>query len=168
MDTLVVTGHRPDKLGGYGWNIFSKLVGVAMEQIRHEKPDMVVSGMALGWDLACAIATIRLRDEKHMNIRLRCVIPFASQYTKWRDEKAVFLWTKALCKTDEVMLLRRGAPTSTTQAIFWLDEHQSGTDHRQQNGSHYQDQHNRRHVFGALAARTARHDHNNQCNHPYP
>ena len=26
MDTLVVTGHRPDKLGGYGWDNFSQLV----------------------------------------------------------------------------------------------------------------------------------------------
>lgn len=121
MDTLMVTGHRPDKLGGYGWGVFASLVAFAEEQILAEAPKIVVSGMALGWDLAVAVAAIRLR-EQGMDIRLRSVLPFASQYVKWRDPKAAFIWTKVLCKADEVILLQRGAPNGSVQAIFWLDE----------------------------------------------
>ncbi len=57
-----------------------------------------------------------------MNIRLLCAVPFSSQYAVWREPKAVFLYTKILCRADEVVLLRRGKPKSQWEAVLWLDE----------------------------------------------
>ena len=93
-----------------------------MDVIREQKPECVISGMAMGWDMATAIATIKLRDEEHLNIRLACTPPFSSQYTVWRDQKAVFLYTKILCKADVMYSLHRGAPANKHQAVELLDK----------------------------------------------
>ncbi len=119
---LVCTGHRPDKLGGYDFEVFRKLVAFAREVIRVENPDVLVTGMALGWDLACAVAAIQLRDEEHLNISVRCVIPFSAQYKIWRDRKILFIWAKVLCKADDVQIVHHGQPSGIEVASYWLEE----------------------------------------------
>ncbi len=119
---LVVTGHRPDKTGGYGIPVFKQLVELAKNEIRAKNPDVLICGMALGWDLACAIATIQLRDQEHMAIELWAYVPFGAQASTWKDEKLLAMWTKALVRADRVELLHRGAPTDKSQAVQWLQE----------------------------------------------
>ena len=55
---VAATGHRPDKLGGYGEEVFEKLVQLAMGflEAHHSKITYGISGMALGWDMAYAEA----------------------------------------------------------------------------------------------------------------
>lgn len=74
---LAVTGHRPDKLGGYWSHVMERLTEFAETQLRKLKPDVVISGMALGWDQAIAEAAIDL------NIDLHAYIPFEGQELKW-------------------------------------------------------------------------------------
>ena len=74
---LAATGHRPHKLGGYGMEIELKLKRLAREYITAIKPDEAISGMALGWDMAFAEATIEL------GIPLTAAIPHTSQANSW-------------------------------------------------------------------------------------
>lgn len=54
------TGHRPDKLGGYGAGVSSRLVDLARAALLRCRPNEVMSGMALGWDTALALGAIEL------------------------------------------------------------------------------------------------------------
>lgn len=53
-----VTGHRPDKLGGYSLENNQKLTRFAISILKKENLDdlSIVTGMALGWDQAVANA----------------------------------------------------------------------------------------------------------------
>lgn len=76
------TGHRPDKLGGYGEDVMERLVHVAAvwlaDNTKHG--DRVITGMALGWDIALARACVEL------NIPYICAIPFVGQQRMWPKE----------------------------------------------------------------------------------
>lgn len=77
MTIYAATGHRPDKLGGYGPRIDDRLRNLAYSFFVAAKPDEAVSGMALGWDMAFAEAALTL------GIPLTAAIPFAGQESKW-------------------------------------------------------------------------------------
>jgi hypothetical protein len=74
---LAATGHRPDKLGGYDLSIYRKLVGLAYSYLRKQTPDVVISGMALGWDQAVAEAAVKASTP------FIAAIPFRGQESKW-------------------------------------------------------------------------------------
>lgn len=74
---LAGTGHRPDKLGGYGNDVLTALYRLALGELRTLQPDRVISGMAQGWDTALALAAIT------MNIHLTAAIPFKGQELRW-------------------------------------------------------------------------------------
>jgi len=78
---LAGTGHRPDKLGGYGARVSARLVDLARVVLVKHRPDEVISGMALGWDTALALAAIEL------GIPLTAAVPFEGQERKWRPEQ---------------------------------------------------------------------------------
>jgi len=65
---LSVTGHRPNKIGGYSEGVFANLCSFARTKLMDIKPTKVMLGMALGWDQAVAIACIDLEIpfEAHM------------------------------------------------------------------------------------------------------
>lgn len=78
---LVGTGHRPDKLGGYG-NVEAakRLVDLAIEELEEIKPAWVLSGMAQGWDTTLAWAAWALK------IPFAAIIPCANQESRWPRE----------------------------------------------------------------------------------
>lgn len=53
---IAVTGHRPNELGGYNYVIRSRLESFATGILAERKPDLVITGMAQGWDQAVALA----------------------------------------------------------------------------------------------------------------
>lgn len=71
------TGHRPDKLGGYDGQTADRLFDFAIRHIEQLKPDLIISGMALGWDMALAEAAWALEIPFH------AYIPFRGQELKW-------------------------------------------------------------------------------------
>jgi uncharacterized phage-like protein YoqJ len=75
---LSVTGHRPDKLGGYKTEIFSALTGFAITMLLELEPDKIITGMALGWDQAVACASIEL------DIPYIAAIPCYGQEKVWQ------------------------------------------------------------------------------------
>jgi uncharacterized phage-like protein YoqJ len=74
---LAATGHRPNKLGGYREGLTRKLEALASEFIVREQPTIIITGMALGWDLAVANAAWRHR------IEFIAAVPFVGQERKW-------------------------------------------------------------------------------------
>lgn len=78
------TGHRPDKLGGYDDEVYVKLVKFAIFHLNELKPDLVISGMALGWDQALAQAAVNL------NIPFHAYIPFKGQEANWFYKSQVY------------------------------------------------------------------------------
>jgi len=75
-----VTGHRPPAYGGYGYDVFEKLVDVAKEGLFMVQPFRVITGMALGWDMAVAWACVETR------VAFDAYIPFHEQGQRWTQE----------------------------------------------------------------------------------
>ena len=63
---VAATGHRPvkitngDKLNAYDSTVFDRVVALAAASLKHVKAEVVISGMALGWDMAIAEAARQL------------------------------------------------------------------------------------------------------------
>ena len=76
---LVVTGHRPQDLGGYGQESFLLLVDFAARYLQRAKYriDTVICGMAQGWDMAIAQACLQV------GIPFRAFVPFLGQESQW-------------------------------------------------------------------------------------
>lgn len=84
------TGHRPDKLYlGYSDEGLKILVKLAVIYLKSspEPIDAVISGLALGWDTALALAAVKLK------IPLIAAIPFEGQEKMWK-ESDVIRWQK--------------------------------------------------------------------------
>ena len=77
------TGHRPDKLGGYSDEVLERAIAVAEESIVGY--DTVISGMALGWDTALAIAAV------NKGIPFIAAVPFLGYEARWSaDSQNIF------------------------------------------------------------------------------
>lgn len=76
---IAATGHRPDKLGGYGIDVYERLTQFAKGAIARCDPEQVISGMAMGWDMAVAEAAIQLK------VPLVSAIPFKGQHDRWSE-----------------------------------------------------------------------------------
>ena len=77
---MAVTGHRPEKVGGYSDEASKRLTTFAEEMLKFYKPEAVITGMALGWDQAVAQACINLK------IPFLAYCPCKEQDRKWFPE----------------------------------------------------------------------------------
>jgi len=107
------TGHRPDRLGGYGDNRIQEAVKAELDKIVWEliKDNDVItfySGMAIGVDmwaaeiveLICSLLNPERRHDIPMG-RLCAVIPFVGQQNRWPVESQL-KWTKLIHKADDL------------------------------------------------------------------
>jgi uncharacterized phage-like protein YoqJ len=74
------TGHRPDKLGGYGPQVADKLMFLARDWLIVYQPEHVISGGALGWDQALAWAAYATKTPFTM------ALPFPGFEDRWPEE----------------------------------------------------------------------------------
>lgn len=100
MKRIAATGHRPKRLHLTGYDL-KPLVALAGQWFDREKPDLVISGMALGWDQAVAMAAI---DRK---IPVHAYIPFVGQADKW-PKASCELYSRILAECAETKLLDLG------------------------------------------------------------
>lgn len=98
---IAATGHRPDKLGGYSKAVLQHLIGGAIGYLEEQKPTMVISGMAQGWDTAWALAALDLK------IPLLCALPFEGQFSKWPIESQL-LWADIVKRANNVVFVYKG------------------------------------------------------------
>lgn len=117
MSPLIVcgTGHRPDKLGGYGEKVTGNLVRTAYEWLMNNKPDMVITGMALGWDQALGWAAY---DAK---IPFIAAVPFAGQEKAWPAVSQEW-YRDLLALAEEVTIVSDGgyAPWKMQERNKWM------------------------------------------------
>jgi len=98
MLIISATGHRPDKLGGYGADAAINLRAIAAQYLTRTKPDAVIVGMALGWDQAVGWAAVSL------GIPVHAAIPFAGQEKAWPLEaQASYGALLALCSSQTIV-----------------------------------------------------------------
>lgn len=100
---LSFTGHRPDKLGGYGDEVFDRLVEFAVKVLRprQNEIDHVVVGGALGWDTAVAHAAFAL------DIPYLLAEPFLGQCARWpQDSKTRYAEMEA--RAQKVIVVCEG------------------------------------------------------------
>lgn len=95
--TVAGTGHRPNKLGGYSPEAFINLMNILDKWIKENKPTKVISGLAMGFDLALAKVTI------DNNIPLICAIPCKDQQKLWsKDIQYLYNSIVLECLTNEI------------------------------------------------------------------
>lgn len=107
--TACVTGHRPDRLGGFnGWRAEKcqkenrdKLIQVVY-QATTAGYDTFITGMALGIDQLFAEAVLYVKENVNHDIKLIAAIPFPSQHKKW-PLHAQRKYLDLLAKVDEVI-----------------------------------------------------------------
>lgn len=92
------TGHRPMNLPcryseNHPWA--KRVKSDLKDWLIQIKPDVIISGMALGWDTWVAEAAVDL------GVKLWCYIPFRGQGTKW-SEGMLIRYQKLLEKADFV------------------------------------------------------------------
>ena len=86
MFVVAGTGHRSDKLGGYDSSTYERVFKCAVIALQEQRPDLVISGMALGWDMALAEAAYALE------IKFKAYVPFEGQESKWpRESRRLYL-----------------------------------------------------------------------------
>lgn len=101
MTVVSATGHRPDKLGGYSTAARVRLTRFAESVIPSYSPTEFVSGMALGWDTACALACLSL------GVPLVAAVPFEGQESRWPEEsQRLFRWI--LSRASRVVVVSPG------------------------------------------------------------
>lgn len=93
---IAATGHRPDKLGGYGFETRQRLQKIACEYLALAAVDSVISGMALGWDQAFAHAAYDL------GIPYVAAVPFPGQEKRWPESSRAY-YRKLLDRADDVV-----------------------------------------------------------------
>jgi uncharacterized phage-like protein YoqJ len=89
------TGHRPDKLGGYDPHTSLKVARLAVRVLEHYQPQLVISGMAQGWDMALAQAAVSLKIPYH------AYVPFNGHHLVWPS--ATKAYYRALLARAEVL-----------------------------------------------------------------
>lgn len=99
-----VTGHRPNKLGGYGPEATELLDTLCNGLLKHLKAknrvSRVLTGMALGFDQAIARSCI-LND-----IEFDAVVPFLGQELSWPEESQdTYKWIISQARIRKVVSL---------------------------------------------------------------
>lgn len=107
-----VTGHRPDKLGGYLPNPIADFV---MDEMRRRflriKPTHIITGMALGVDQWAARIALEL------GIPFIAAVPFAGQELAWRDESQRDEYRELLELADSVHIVSGGGYTKAKMHV---------------------------------------------------
>lgn len=101
IKVLAGTGHRPSKIGGYKEEAHLYRLKLLTKVLNKLKPEKVISGMALGFDIELAEAAISL------NIPLLAAIPFINQDKIW-PEKSKIIYQELLNKASEKVIVCEG------------------------------------------------------------
>ena len=96
--TCAGTGHRPPKLGGYGDDVYARLVAFTRRWVDALQPKLVISGAALGFDFALADAAIAAGAPLHL------AIPCDTQASKWPPaSQRKYEWLRARATSERIV-----------------------------------------------------------------
>lgn len=115
---ISATGHRPNKLGGYGQDAYIRLVKLAENYLVELKPTDIITGMALGWDQAWAHAGINL------GIKVHAAIPFLGQESQWPESSQKhFKWLFYQCAGQIIVSEGGYSPYKMQVRNEWMVDH---------------------------------------------
>lgn len=102
---LAGTGHRPDKIiykgqNAYNSKVFNILSDFIEEHLKVLNPTLVITGMALGFDQALAMACI------NSNIKFHAYIPCPNQDLKWTKDSKI-LYKNLLEKAEKQVIISK-------------------------------------------------------------
>ena len=121
---IVVTGHRPPKIGGYDWNnplrthlrqrLRTLLVALAADawlkgSTAAERSVELISGGALGWDQDCAGVAYRV------GIPYTLYVPFIGQESRW-PKQSRDVYAEVVKRASKVVLCHIDRPQSDGHA----------------------------------------------------
>lgn len=109
MTIVAFTGHRPvkllgysdearDRLRAYARNVLSPFAPLGFQSCQHK----VISGMALGWDMAIAGAAVDLR------IPLIAAVPFVGHHSKWVNDSDKMEYLKLSNAAERIEVVSPG------------------------------------------------------------
>jgi len=114
------TGHRPQKLGGFTIpnKTFNYVCKAAEEILIKERPDKIITGMALGWDTWLAQISHKL------GVPFIAAIPFIGQESMWPNASKE-LYRELLTKSFEVVIVSDGgySPQKMMARNEWMVDH---------------------------------------------
>lgn len=114
---LSCTGHRPERLGGYGHDVWMRLLDLSCEFLSDCSPTCVISGMALGWDQAMAYSCII------KGIPFVAAIPFIGQDASW-PTKSRDLYNEILGRSREIHVVSKSrSKVSFMKRNMWMVDH---------------------------------------------
>ncbi|AFZ11366.1 hypothetical protein Cri9333_0392 [Crinalium epipsammum PCC 9333] len=109
MKIVGVTGHRPQKLAPanvcYSDEVLKQLTRLALIHLRKLEPCQVITGMALGWDCAIAIAAL------HLEIPVVAAVPFEGQELQWPEQSQIRykkILRKISANNGEIVIVSQG------------------------------------------------------------
>jgi uncharacterized phage-like protein YoqJ len=118
---LALTGHRPNKLGGeynHVGPVSSKIITVLMAVILDNKPEYIITGMALGADTLWAYAAIATETP------FIAAIPFKGQENAWPHRSQVGYY-ELLGRAKEIVVVCQGgyAPWKMQKRNEYMVDH---------------------------------------------
>lgn len=110
---LAGTGHRPNKLGNewaYDGPVTKAVQDETVSVLKHLKPSLVISGMALGFDTILALCALS------EGIPLEAAIPFEGQESRWSpDHQGLYRWVLAQPGVSQVVV---GGPGTVGSQMY--------------------------------------------------
>lgn len=108
--SIVVMGHRPPELGGYGENLFASAVRRRLSEVIAAKASMhddlvVISGMNLGAE------TLGVEAAAESGVVYEAILPFPDPDQRWPDDSRA-LFARLLAGARAVRTLERKVPES--------------------------------------------------------
>lgn len=85
--TIMITGHRPNKLYGYNTHStdYDAMRAWMQARLEYHQPTTIVSGMALGVDQIFVEEALKYKAS-HPDVLIRPAIPCAAQDSKWIEQ----------------------------------------------------------------------------------
>jgi len=109
---LALTGHRPNKLGGYdittpGYLALQKALEAGILKRINARPDHTIvchSGLALGADTIWSKAILAVRDQYPERVRFIAHVPMMQQSRRWFKKSDTDFWQEQVDRADEVIV----------------------------------------------------------------
>ena len=117
---VAFTGHRPEKLGGYGPNPVQDRVRAEIRYVLETwRPEAAISGMALGVDQWAAEICV------NMEIPFTAAVPFETQESAWPNESQQH-YRDLLFKANKILVVSPGryyAAWKMQKRNEWMVDH---------------------------------------------
>lgn len=120
---ISLTGHRPNKLGGYNIQIneYKKLQADLEQYILYQLQsyDVVVghSGLALGADTIWSKAILSMRNKYPNRVKFHAEIPFMNQHGRWFKQSDIDFWFEQVDNADFKSVYADLDSSATTQQV---------------------------------------------------